>query len=109
MYQIGDGWGVGFPTEVSSGARTGARFPYLQADGHLETSTALWMQQNGVTRAMVYMNHPGGICPNCNNWLPVFLQEGSQLRVFPLESAVAPKPTWVTVPKTYTGNARSPY
>jgi RHS repeat-associated protein len=99
----------GPPVPLTSGARTGARFPYSQADGHVETLGASWMKENGVTEATVYHNHPGGTCPNCNRYLPTFLEEGSTMTVVPPENALPKTPSWVGVPKTYTGNSGSPY
>jgi hypothetical protein len=67
------------------------------------------MADNGVTKATIYHNNPKGTCPNCDYYVPTYLQEGSHLTVVPPENAVAPTPRWVTVPKTYVGNANSPY
>jgi uncharacterized Zn-binding protein involved in type VI secretion len=99
----------GPPVELQSGPRTGARFPYSQADGHVETQGALWMKENGVTQATLYHNNPKGTCGNCDYYLPTFLDQNSTMTVVPPENAVAPTPRWVDVPKTYTGNSNSPY
>jgi hypothetical protein len=97
------------PVLLESGPRTGARFPYSQADGHVETLGARWMRDNGVTDAIVYHNNPKGTCGNCDYFLPTFLEQNSTLRVIPPKNAVAPSSRWISIPKTYTGNSRSPY
>jgi hypothetical protein len=99
----------GPPVPLESGPRTGAKFPYSQADGHVETQGANWMKENGVTKATIYHNNPSGTCGNCDYYLPTYLQEGSQLTVVPPENAVPPTPRWIDVPKTYVGNSKSPY
>jgi SCP1.201-like deaminase len=99
----------GPPVQFQSGPRTGARFPYSQADGHVETQGANWMAKNGVTKATFYHNNPNGTCGNCDYYLPTYLQEGSALKVVPPENAVAPTPRWIDDPKTYTGNNKSAY
>ena len=99
----------GTPFVLQSSAGTGARFPYLQADGHVETGTALWMGQNNVTRASVFHNNPNGTCGNCDYYLPTFLNQNSVLDVIPPANAVAPTPRWIIAPKSYTGNSRSAY
>ena len=99
----------GPPIPLESGPRTGAKFPFSQADGHVETQAALRMQQDNITEATVFHNNPKGTCGNCDYYLPTYLQEGSALTVVPPENAVAPTPRWIDVPKTYTGNGKSPY
>jgi RHS repeat-associated protein len=99
----------GAPVPMQSGPRTGARFPYSQADGHLETNAANWMAKHNVTRATVYHNNPSGTCPNCNNYLPTFLEEASVMEVVPPPNAIPRTPRWIAEPRTYTGNSRSPY
>ena len=97
------------PIFFGSGPRTGARFPFSQADGHVETQGATWMGQNNVTEATMYHNSPNGTCGNCDYYLPTFLQNGSSLKVVPPTNAVAPTPRWIDVPKTYVGNANSQF
>jgi hypothetical protein len=67
------------------------------------------MAEDGITEATVYHNNPKGTCPNCDNYVSTYLQEGSELTVVPPENAVAPKRNWIDVPKTYVGNSKSPY
>ena len=99
----------GEPVPFESGARTGARFPYSQADGHVETLAANWMEENGVTGATLYHNNPSGTCPNCDRYLPTFLQQNSSLTVVSPANAQPRTPLWNTAPTTYTGNSKSPY
>jgi Double-stranded DNA deaminase toxin A len=97
------------PVLLESGSRTGAKFPYSQADGHVETQAANWMKDNGVKSATVYHNNPRGTCGNCDYYVPTFLEESSVLTVVPPANAVPPTARWIAVPKTYVGNSKSPY
>ena len=97
------------PFVLESGSRTGAKFPYSQADGHVETQVANWMKDNGVTNATVYHNNPRGTCGNCDYYVPTFLEENSVLKVVPPANAVPPTSRWIAVPKIYVGNSKSPY
>ncbi|HEX9063141.1 MAG TPA: DddA-like double-stranded DNA deaminase toxin, partial [Clostridia bacterium] len=99
----------GEPIPIDSGNVSGARFPYSQADGHVETKGALIMNENGILEADIYHNNPNGTCPNCDRYLPTYLNEGSKLTVYPPENAVPKTPNWKAEPKTYTGNNKSPY
>jgi hypothetical protein len=100
---------AGDPVPMRSGPERGARFPFDLADGHCETNAARWMAEHGVTDATLYHNHPNGTCPNCDAYLPTYLQEGSTLRVVPPRNARARTRRWVTGPKSYTGNSGSPF
>lgn len=96
------------PVQIQSGKRTGARFPYSQADGHVETIAAQYMEANGIKDATLYINHPNGICPNCNKSIPAFLQENSRLTVIAPADATA-RANWVITPKEYVGNNKNPF
>jgi hypothetical protein len=99
----------GEPIFLESGNKLGARYPYSLADGHVETKGALIMQEEGITDAVLYHDNINGTCPNCDRYLPTYLEEGSTLTVVPPEDATPKTPRWQAAPKTYTGNDKSPY
>jgi hypothetical protein len=101
--------GYATTTPVSSARLTdGARFPFQQADGHLETMASQLLEQLGQTEGDVFHNHPFGTCRNCDYYTPHFLQEGSKLNVYPLENCT-PKESWNPNPTQYIGRPESPY
>jgi SCP1.201-like deaminase len=73
---------------------------------HVEGAAAQVMRENGITQAVLTIDHPGGVCPYCNTNLPSMLEPGSQLTV---ETPVAndvigpTKPGWVRGNPTYCG------
>lgn len=94
---------------VSGNKSNLTRYPFDQADGHVETKAAIIMNERGIDEAIVFHNNPKGTCPNCDRYLPTYLDEGRSLTVYPPENAVAPKSTWKDKPTSYTGNNKSPY
>jgi hypothetical protein len=98
----------GLPVPLHSTPRQGSRFPYSQADGHVETNAARYMSENGIVEGTVYHNNPKGTCGNCDRYTPTYLDEGSVLRVIPPSNAVAPKPSWKATPTIYKGNSNRP-
>jgi hypothetical protein len=99
---------VGPPIPFTSTPLQGSRFPYSQADGHVETNAARYMNNKGIVEGTVYHNNPKGTCGNCDKYTPTYLNEGSVLRVIPPSNAVAPKPSWKATPTIYRGNSNNP-
>ncbi len=80
---------------------------YIPAS-HVEGKAAIYMRENNIKKGTVYHNNTDGTCPYCDKMLPTLLEEGSVLEVVPPKGSVAPKPSWVDKPKTYTGNDKIP-
>ena len=80
---------------------------YIPAS-HVEGKAAIYMRENGITNGKVFHNNTNGTCPYCNTMLPTLLKEGSILEVVPPKNAIAPKPSWIDVPKTFIGNINIP-
>lgn len=76
------------PEIIESGGAIGARYPFSLADGHVETNGAIRMSEIGAMEATLYVDHPEGTCPNCDRYLPTFLDNGSRLSVVPFPDAI---------------------
>lgn len=75
---------------------------------HVEGQGALFMRENGITEADMFINHPYGMCGMCNSNLPSLLEEGSVMHVMPPSDATS-IPRWFAEPLDRMGNAVSPF
>ncbi|MEZ0275987.1 MAG: RHS repeat-associated core domain-containing protein, partial [Roseimicrobium sp.] len=94
---------------VTNGPRSGARHPYVMADGHAETNAAQALNMSRGSEGVVYHNNPKGTCGNCNKYTGGFLLPGKSLNVVPPPNAVAPKPSYNVNPKVHRNTGKSAY
>ena len=98
--------GDGASVSLQSGGATA--FRNYAASSHVEGKGALTMREGGQRAGTLYHNNTNGTCGYCDAQLPTLLPQSATMRVVPPANAVPNNSRAVAVPKTYTGNSRTP-